>query len=1697
MKGVINSIQYNKLFAFFAITLMLAAVLLCTACNSPIGFGETIDFEPPVLKVTCIVLPDGEEIPIDEEDSKLFVGPGILVGTGFMLKGETYDNVLVEKILVEEIGKNAVISNGQYPNWDNAQISRKSGKGIQTWSIVLDGISKGERVLRITAYDAPKNIGPSNVKQLTLLVDTEPPVVENVTIERSPGLEVKPFPKAILEGLDPELFEYIDYFQNEKFMIRAAVSHDFSLAENGVTLNLVDEAGNELFNEGLQPVGGSLYTPVWEITESLLTTANSAYAAGRHYLNISITARAMAGHSGQYEDITNLLYNVCWYPESDTPRIQVETDEYGEIFIENGNIIPVKSFDDDNLGEIYAGLISAGEWEKISGTSDEQKLEWLITNRETYPGDGEEPLKDNLLKAAIRNTVTPVTVSKTRGEYRLAVLVRDYKGSSQGVWAQKVYTVHVMEEGIPVITVKEPAENTSPPLTDGSKFSITGSVINLDEVEFLKIAWIPYGNVRADGSRENFASANEEIAAGEEALRTGISTHGITIWDVPLSQAQDYIISGKKYQEQEFDITFDIFEDFIYEGNLENNVKSFMLYTMGGGADIESEVFHTLRLMPYKQAPEITVHEPTENWWEFEQDEDIDFVITALSPLGVPIESVTMYSHHATDLGDVALLWNGSAWTATKNYSDMDDYRFTITAVDILGNMQKDDFYIKVTTLPVFEKITSPHNAGTQFSGADTIRIYAVFDKAVTSVTGTPIIKLGGFAGGQLRDAEYEDGAGSTILEFRYKVEAGDITSTTLTATKLVFAGSKINASFSDEEITDGFVFEPGMVSELTAKGLHVDAVAPYITQIDITAEGNGDSRNQWYSAGDVLTFKVKTNKAIRVLGSPKLKVPLFNATRDAGFITTESSDTVMCFEYRVQDNDETKDEDAVRINPSSCFSASDLSYITDTIGSLGNKLTLSPPLATPAVTQTGTAKVDAVKPVTPAITKLSSPGECSFRIETDGIETHAGTEVEYTVNGVDWLDASVSTSEYTASSRTYANTDKNSYTISVRQIDRAGNVSDEYDPPYYVDLTGSCELAAIVCENPDGAYPFESKIQFKLIFTGPVYAEGGASIKVSGGTGGDTQNKVINIPNVIKASADFALNCEWDVEAGILMNPVTISDIVLTGVKREADDSSFTDDSDYSTKIDTVTGAFNRPNLKVMSVRPTITGGSTVSHAVITPAEVDSVSKSTITFTFSHPVWPENGFITVRPTATGNNGNDATTNGLWLIPPVLTSDEFFLINGAQTENDQKQLTLNTRANYYMRTTHGLISEGGNYVPDIETKYVLNFASGLETMTLQNGVDLRTAMETAKFMRQEIEVISASQVTGAGTSTITVHLDELPPGRQWKVEIDDRAFRDEAGNAFDGSAGSGWDTANSANWFWSQKTATPVIRVDRVSNNRAHSGVTDTAAILQTNFRYRIDCVTPGALIAYAELAKDSSTVAATTAAGVPYVANANDSAANSSNADATDSDIETTLSGLIPAPTAGTYTIGTYRNFMGWALTSLAGDNTLLKSDGTAGAIDARKDYIGAKATRTGLDGSASGYEGAFKTVVVYRGISGLITRGSGNWLKIEATNTRNGAVTIAGFPMWYNDMDGYGSKYAYRNGGANTDDWIFITWEIVSEFWQVSPLAINANPPGALFNNGTGDNSWEPFSANWQTHNYRKYGNWGMQIGDNVPAR
>jgi hypothetical protein len=1672
--------------------LLVVGVILAT-CDMEMGLGPSIDLEPPVLNVTGIIRPDGTVDTI-EEGSKLFIGPGIRVGVGFTLVGTTQDNVSVEQIVVEETGPNAKIVNGRRPTWTNAIISSANRGEKQTWSITLDGIEKGERMISITAYDRPRNIGPDTVKQLTLLVDTDPPFVKDIKIRRA-GLEVPLLPRATLQTYDLLEFAHVDYFQNEKFDLRAEIEHDFPIS--AVYLNFVDVSGNRLFDGvGIEPASGTVYAPLWNIDSARILNARPAFASGRHYLNVVITVKAEAGHTGTNDKgtglMSNTLYNLCWWPEADYPRIK---EGPPPLQIETSGTVLVNVFDDDEVGEVYGAMVTLKIWNEFMAGTDEQKMQWLVTgaNKDGFTDQrGATPLRNPIsIASPTRNTQVAIRAGEAHGEHKMIVLTRDRKGALLGPWVSKLITVMVLEEGVPIISISKPEVGVDTPSLDTQgRFALEGSITNVNEVEILRVLW-------------SSAALKLTVTEQENHLRnssTGVVSNGIRIWDIPLISKGDLDVGGGKlYKLQEFKTTFNIFSDFIYNNAVENDSKSFMLYTKNSSNGLE--VFETLLLMSYKKSPDITVISPKSNpRTEVEPGVPVEFEFTVVSPLGVPIQNVTL-EPQANTLSLRAHATEANTWIARATQTVLGNYFYTITAVDRLGNSAVRETQFTVTKLPDLVRITSPHPddkpSGYFFATGETITIQAEFTSPVYNVDiagGIPRIRLENLTlNGTTTPvyATYVSGASSNTLIFEYTIPSGYATATAgLSATRLEVNGGYIGASGLTLG-TNTIVFATSSIPTLpTTKVIRIDSVSPLITGIKFTVETqtvNAEGNSNWLRAPAEINAEVLFNKPIKeVRGTPKLNLPLdslggVGMTGEASFSSfTAGGGTngngLLVLRYKVLSTQQTSALNVVR---ASYFSDDDLVSIRDTRGAEGNPLargtgnitiTYENSKVTPP--RTTAIQIDARPPASLDVGPVAGNPKRYQITNTGAIEAVTdGRKVQYSTDGGQtWLPNTGTLTLATPWQFDIPAASDVGYFVMARQIDRAGNIS-EYLPPVVIEPEGTTNLVAVVCDEPDRTYRATEILHFKLIFTNLVR---GTPRSITLWGGGTPATIPVTFTGTLPTGGTDTIEYSWTIPAGLDIKPVRVLAVDLSGLTPIS--GTLVDSVDKTTIPGGGVDYLGRPDLAVLSTPITL--------SVIVPASglvPTNDTTSTLTLTFNRPVEKEMGIITVKPAAG------------WYIPPVLSNDDYSRVYNAVNDTQKGRLDY-----YYAKTTHGLTKNvGGQYTgtPDTSTKYVLRFDTDL------NVPELRTIFEAAKYLWQEIEVVSESQVKiqNPDTNKIDVTLDRLLDGRQWEVAIAGNCFRDIAGNYY---TSSGTPTT-----FWSATTAVPVIRVNRVSNNRPTAAQTTPADyyILRTNVQYRIDCETPGATIGQVTWNKGPATgtadeqargnnggiasLPATYNSAVTYQSSADETSANITNSnilDATAADLDT----MNPGTTGYTH------------------NTTNPLTVGDTEMYTARKDYIAARAKHANLEVSARGYEGAFKTVIVYRNAGdhfrwdwndgtnytiSTTTNTNNHYVKVEGVDQRNGPVKISGFPLNMNEMDGSLSKYAYRNLNTAVSttvyDHIWITWEIVSDFWHVGITVRGVEPNQPL--HADAPNSWQAFSGDWYTHNYRKYGNWGLRVG------
>ena len=195
--------------------------------------------------------------------------------------------------------------------------------------------------------------------------------------------------------------------------------------------------------------------------------------------------------------------------------------------------------------------------------------------------------------------------------------------------------------------------------------------------------------------------------------------------------------------------------------------------------------------------------------------------------------------------------------------------RFMLTAKDLFGLEGQTQCMFNISSLPILTAITS--TSSTLAGVDDEITINATFSDTVTVGAGEkPRLRLTEITNGSKKDgffADYNSGSGTTTLEFIYKVKEGD------KSDKLEIPSDDPIDVASDSEFAKSATFAevPNKKNLQDQKTIKIDGISP---RGSLILESNADENNNvnggktYLREGRTLTVKLDSIKAITVQGS-------------------------------------------------------------------------------------------------------------------------------------------------------------------------------------------------------------------------------------------------------------------------------------------------------------------------------------------------------------------------------------------------------------------------------------------------------------------------------------------------------------------------------------------------------------------------------------------------------------------------------------------------------------------------------------------------------------------------------------------------------------------------------------------------------------------------------------------------------------
>lgn len=749
-----------------------------------VGLGEAVDTEPPVLK---ILTPSNMDY----------------VPKSYVISGTCSDNHAIGKIEVKNTKTNEFLGNANF-----------SGN---TWTYYGIQENNGELPLTITAIDKFGNIGESSIGQITVVIDSESPELDSFYIKRA-GKYLVYFSEK------EKLAEYVtkekdtvskDYLQNEKIEFVGKVSDNIRADKSFISI--YDDNNNLILSNIPQDQSSNAYTPSFTITQSQLENVNPSLSSGSHYL---IAKLDLFDAAGGKTEVTKKYF--CWYPEADKPKVDFTISNNNEIEVGKNTDIPVNIFDDDGIAEIHSKIVTREEWNSIYN-SESKTFSLAGFTKKTSEGSRDLTIKEK--------------ASEIPGDYVYAVAVKDKKADgSEGVWVYTWCNVTVSADSVPIIIVDSPIENATPELRN-NKFTISGYSLFNQQVKKAAIAWIPNGYGETNGipkAKELLSSINFSTFSSATDLESGIKYKKLT-----LSQGKEKI-GEINYEKSSFSEEFDVTSFFEYDNQIENAVKTFLIYFVSQDG---TGVYKTFRLGSYSDGPTISIKSGSEELSDMTTEialgTTFNLKIRAKGYNGLKLKSISGYykaenDESPTEITDLSI---DNEREIPLTISKDQRYTLTVEAEDIFGTKTKVTKVFVPGTVAALTKISSGMKKGIILTEGQTLKIQAEFSNPVSNMNDTKIElkNINGISGKQYAVCK-ENKITDTVI-YEYKVPDGAYTNGSVA----VESGTLILSSTNETRytLTDS-TQTLGKNSEI-----YIDAVAPAIESYLPLENGVIDSDKQ------------------------------------------------------------------------------------------------------------------------------------------------------------------------------------------------------------------------------------------------------------------------------------------------------------------------------------------------------------------------------------------------------------------------------------------------------------------------------------------------------------------------------------------------------------------------------------------------------------------------------------------------------------------------------------------------------------------------------------------------------------------------------------------------------------------------------------------------------------------------------------
>lgn len=1445
----------NKKVKYLLIFVTLTS-LLFLSCQ--IGLGKEVDLEAPTIKLTKM------QSGTVELPSARF-GGGIYCGKKVSFFGTATDNEGVDSVYAEIKWSNET----EYKHFADATLTG------ETFQFDLTFEKNGTAYIKFVATDKAKNYNVNSSKVVTLLVDDQAPVGEAWYIDRHINGIIYPL-KDIeeLKKVDFYSQDNKDVAQNVAFSICSAFKDEMGIKPGSISIQIKNEK-NELICT-IPNSSTNDYSPVFEITHETLVKANAALATGRHFLQIWYNAEDIVElpDSNKAQDVQVPGGWFVWEPESDNPKITqspLPVENTDEVLVNVKDTVYATLFDDDGLKEVFCALLKSSEYGQIKDNQN------LVTNiqeiTKLFPElEGSSRVKKYTpTNSTERDVRLSFKAPDSPQEMYLVCYVKDVYDKT----TTKVQLINVTDASAPILHIASPANNSIPEVTMSSDsksatVTIEGQTLDTSGCTYLEFLWVPNSfdkdnNKKAEKANAVFNTISSSTYAPQsgDTAKQSLLDGGIKLWSVKLEPEET---AGNGYKKQKFNFDIDLLNDF----GSEKNEEKFFVVKVTPRKD-GKQTIQQYKLSADNLPPVIISFKPEAKTQIVESNKDyvLEFKAEKTNRVAIDTSKYKIYQSGTETPLPGEFDSSKKTYKYTIPQTTLEDWEiktekpvFIFEAADIFGNSVSSQYTLIINNLPQLKSITSP--APQNCNLGQSIQINANFSNAITLTDDElkdSYILLTNIKNGSSEKeckAVYKSGAGSQTIIFEYTPVEGDYTDTDINVgvkyeydTETTCANNLIQncAALKDGENVHLNTLLSSSV--LNGKQIKVDAVSPKVDKISIS-EGK-----KAFKAGETVTVTAKFTEPILVQGSPTLILKV--GSEDFKLNLGSSTSDTITFKGTV----------TTGLNGNISYSDKCITgaqYITDNYQNV---------LITDDTQLTESDYViDTIPPVKPTV-KNGSGKELlagNYKTKVDFVVAKSNTDTDISKYEYS-LDGGVSWKECTNTNE--GSVEQSSAQLCARVTDKAGNVSPSSEP-IKLEIEKSFPDYNVECMTSDGYYSTDKKITFRVTFDKKInIKDQTANITFDGKTA-----TIVSRTQEPVSYAEFEYTVKSTDYFNLGSKSVTVN---LSGIQ-----------DSFGFAGGTSTHDINRPNVVCDGVAPTVVSANPNDGTKLNPnytADAKNIytTGNQIKITFSEPVQKGSGNIILRQTAG------------WALPPVLTAEEYNTICAQLGYDDKNKLArqdvsgkleedmedtaigIQHRNNEYhgtgqfigpyKKSMQGIKLEKENYVPDIDTKFVLDFDIGIwettethpigktfddnhaykaPTSTTSAG-EIRAVLEKAGLHQRVLDVTSTNVKVDGKVVTITFpkglidKTDALPDGREWELVFEKGTFLDITGNEFgagltkdaiqengtqievsntwkrgrtsiiDGSKPLVLIKTNGNEYFNSDKVATPVVRVDRYS----------------------------------------------------------------------------------------------------------------------------------------------------------------------------------------------------------------------------------------------------------------------------------------